>query len=711
MSAPTKTAPPSNSLAIHRLLRPRSVAIVGASPELGSLGGAVLANLERFGYSGAIHVISRTRKEINGRTCVPSIDDLPAGVDAIVLVLPEAAVFEALGACVRREAGSAIVFASGFAEMGEEGRRKQQRLASIAREGGLILNGPNCVGVANYVDGIPLTFEPLSEPSAGQSGVALIAQSGGLTTHLRLALASKGVPVAYTISTGNEAGVGAEDFLAYLVEDESTRVIALFLEQIRRPIAFLEWARGARRRGKPVVLLHPGRTQRARESAQSHTGALAGSYAAMKAVLEREGVLLVPTIDELIDVTALLARWPSPPSPGVAIVTNSGGFKAAMLDFCEELGVGLSAFAPATCEALKTMLPEFAPIDNPLDLTTITISKPGIYGQAAQAVLDDRNVGALLMSVIPGARQGQMARFASLLPVLERSQKPVAFAPFGDDAPLAEELIEALRRTGILLFKSGDRAMRALARLDAYGRAMRLLENAQAPAEVAALPVPGCGLIPEYRAKNYLAAAGIAIPDGALASNVADAQMIAARIGYPVVLKAQSNALPHKTEAGGIFVDIADSPMLAIGWEQLHQNVRRSRAGIELEGVLVEKMAPAGLELIVGAKRDPEWGSILMVGLGGIWTEALNDVRLLSGDADEAAILSEMGKLNGAQVLAGLRGAPRLDARAVANCAAILGGLMRATPELIEIEINPLRVYAEGAGVLALDALMKVASE
>ncbi len=706
MSAPAKTAPAAKLFAVERLLRPRSVAIAGATPEPYSIGGAVLANLERFSYSGAIHLVSRTRKEINGRSCVSSIDDLPLGIDTVVLVIPEAAVFDAVAACVRRQVGSAIVFASGFAELGEEGRRKQERLAAIARDAGLVLNGPNCVGVANYVHGIPLTFEPLSEPSTQQSGVALIAQSGGMTTHIRLALRAKGVPVAYTISTGNEAAVGAEDFLAYLAEDESTRVITLFVEQIRRPSVFLDLVRRARSRGKPVILMHPGRTERARESAQSHTGALAGSYAAMTAVLEREGVLLVPTIDELIDVTTLLARWPSPPSPGVAILTNSGGFKAVMLDLCEELGIQLPRFSPPTYEALKTVLPEFAPIDNPLDLTTVTISKPAIYGQAAQAVLDDPGVGSLLMSAIPGAPKGQMARFASLLPVLEQSVKPIAFAPFGDDAPLADELITAVRDRKIPLFRSSDRALRALARLDAHGRVMNAIHSAPANADLPRLPSPGSGLIPEFRSKKFLAAAGIAIPDGALARSVEEALAIAGRIGYPVVLKAQANALAHKTEAGGVITDVGDAARLAAHWEQL----RRNLASYTLEGVLVEQMAPAGLELIVGARRDPEWGPVLMIGLGGIWTEAFNDVRLLPAEAGEAEILREIHNLKGARLLAGIRGAPPLDEKAVARTAAILAGLMRATPELIELEINPLRVYPESAGILALDALINVAT-
>jgi len=702
----TRTAVSANPLGVERLLRPRSVAIVGAAPEPGSIGGNVLANLERFGYSGELHLVSRTRKEINGRACLASIDDLPLGVDAVVLVVPEAAILDAVAACIRRQVGAAIIFASGFAETGPEGLAKQDQLARMAREGGLILNGPNCVGVANYVDGIPLTFEPLSEPSAQQCGVGVIAQSGGMTTHLRLALRAKGVRVSYTVSTGNEAVTCAEDFLAYLVDDESTRVVTLFIEQFRRPRVFLELVRRASERKKPVVLMHPGRTQQGREAVVSHTGALAGSYAVMEAALQRESVILVSSLDELIDVSALAARWPLRPSGGLAILTGSGGFKAVALDSCEELSVELARFAPSTSESLKSMLPAFATVENPLDLTTATMSNPAIYGRAAQAVLDDPGVGALLMSVIPGALPGQMARFASLLPVLSQSSKPVVFAPFGDDAPLASELVDSLRAGEVPLFRSSDRALGALARLSGFGQAMRWPETVHAAGAAPVPPLKGNGPIPEYRAKNYLRAAGIPTPDGALVSSINAALEAAARIGYPVVLKAQAAALPHKTDAGGVIAGISDASTLAGEWERLHSNISRFNSSLELEGVLIEKQAPPGVEMIVGARRDPDWGPVLMVGLGGIWAEALQDVRLMSADAAEASIVGEIRKLKGAAVLVGWRGAAPLDIQSVATTLVTLGAILRCAPEVIEIEINPLRVYREGNGMLALDALM-----
>lgn len=694
----TETAP------VGRLLRPKSVAIVGASHEPASIGNNVLENLLRAGYRGELHLVSRNRKEINGRPCVPSIDDLPLGVDAVVLVVPESAVIDSVAACVRRKAGAAVIFASGFAETGEEGRAKQDQIVALARESGLMLLGPNCIGFRNFIDGVALTFEPLpdSVPSF-KTGVVAIAQSGAMTSNLRLALLAKGVPVACAISTGNEANIGVEDFLADCLDHPGNRVFALFIEQVRHPARFLGLVRRARREGKPIVLLHPGRTARARETAKSHTGALAGDYAVMKTVLEHEGVVLVNTMDELFDVTALLARWPEPSHLPIGAISNSGAFRGISIDFCAEIGLELATLTEPTKAALKSMLPAYAAIDNPLDITTVGLAQPQVFGNTAQAMLDDPGVGGLVLAFIPGTPQFQMVRCRSLLPAIENSPKPVAFSMFGDETPLGEEFPRTLRERGLPLFRSPDRAMRAMAHVSAYGHARMQVSRSPAPV-IRALRIAERGSVPEYRAKTYLASLGIEIPRGGLAHTPDEAEALADKIGYPVALKAQAAALPHKSDAGGVIIGIRDASALRAAWRKLHENIARAKPGLALDGVLVEAMAKPGLEMIVGARRDPEWGTILIVGLGGVWTEALGDVRLLSPDLDQDAIIAALERLSGAALLAGMRGAPAIDKQAVAKVAIMLADMMHADPALLDIEINPLMAYP--AGVVALDALM-----
>jgi acyl-CoA synthetase (NDP forming) len=283
----------------------------------------------------------------------------------------------------------------------------------------------------------------------------------------------------------------------------------------------------------------------------------------------------------------------------------------------------------------------------------------------------------------------------------------VAFAHFCDGTPLAPDFVAIMREHGIPLFASPDRAMRAMARLAEYGRILRQPAAHTVSTTPTTLPRAAGGTIPEHAAKPFLAAQGICIPAAGLAGNVAEAEAIASCIGFPVALKAQAGALAHKSDVGGVILNLADAAALRAGWDRLHDNIRRARPELRLEGVLVEAMAMPGLEMIVGARRDPDWGPVLMVGLGGLWTEALGDVRLMPPDLGEDAILAEIRRLKGAALLAGLRGAPPLDGRAVAATAAILGRIIRAAPELREIEINPLVVYP--SGVLALDALMHVA--
>jgi acyl-CoA synthetase (NDP forming) len=686
------------------LLRPRSVAIVGASPDRGSIGFNALENLLRAGYPGEIHLVSRSRNEIDGRPCVPSIDELPLGIDAVVLVVPEAVVVDSVAACARRQAGNAVVFASGFAETGAEGKEKQDRISAIAESSGMGLLGPNCIGFRNFAGNVALTFEPVTEPAPTVTeGAAVIAQSGAMTSNLKLALLAKGVPVTCAISTGNEAVLGVEDFLADCLDHPGNRVFALFIEQVRRPALFLDLVRRARREGKPIVLLHPGRTASARETAKSHTGAFAGDYQVMRAVLTHEGVVLVDTMDELFDTTTLLARWPEPSPLPIGAISNSGAFRGIAHDFCADLGLPLAKLTDETLAKLKAMLPAYAAIDNPLDITTVGLAQPQVFGNTAQAMLDDPGVGGVVLAFIPGAPEFQMVRCRSLLPAIEHSPKPVAFSMFGDETKLIEEFPRTLRERNLPLFRSPDRALRAMAHVNAYGRARACA--ATMPVSLAQpLRIVERGHVPEYRAKSYLAALGIAVPRGALATTLDEAAQAAKTIGYPVVLKAQSAALLHKSDAGGVIVGIADEAALRVQWGVLHDNIARARPGLALDGVLVETMAKPGLEMIVGARRDPEWGPILVVGLGGIWTEALKDVVLMSPEFDEDEIIAALASLKGAVLLDGMRGAPPSDQRAIAKVAATLGALMRSTPDLLDVEINPLVAYA--AGAVALDALM-----
>lgn len=703
-------------LPVERILAPRSIAIVGASADPRSFGGFVLANLERFGYSGEIHLVSRSSDAINGRPCVKAVDQLPEGIDLAVLAIPEAGVLDAVRSLGARRAHAAMLFASGYAEAGEEGRIKQEALAALAREANLLLVGPNCMGFTNLAAGIPLTFEPLAVRQPEQRpGVGVVAQSGFMAANLREAFLGRRLPTTAVFSTGNEVSVGVEDMVAHYIADPQTRVITVYAEQIRHPQLFLRLAASARKAGKPIVLLMPGRSARAREAAQSHTGALAGDHATAMAQLRSEAVVVVDSLDELVDATAILLRFPVPPAGGIAFMTGSGAMKNLALDFCDDLGMDLPALQQSTVDKLESLLPDYAVAENPLDYTTIGVRQPGLIGEVLLSMLDDPGIGNIVLAIPVGPSVAQRDKADHIIPVIARATKPAVLVLTGDNSPVESFFEEAIEASGVPMFRSADRALRALGKVVAYGESLqRAARTASAPAQALPLPgpVPANGIFAEYQGKAWLAKAGLVVPAGALAQTADQAVAIANRIGYPVVLKAQASELPHKSDVGGVLVGLTNEQALREGWDRLHANVASHRPGLKLDGGLVEAMGPRGLELVVGAKRDADWGPVVLVGLGGIWIEALKDVRLIPAGMAQEDIVVELGRLKAASVLQGIRGAAGVDLNAIARVVALIGEQMLANPQITEIDINPLIAYPADSGqpVLALDALV-VASQ
>jgi acetate---CoA ligase (ADP-forming) len=465
------------------------------------------------------------------------------------------------------------------------------------------------------------------------------------------------------------------------------------------PRAFLAAIRRCRAAGKPVVLMFPGRSVKSRQAAQSHTGALVGDYATMQTQVEDAGAIVVTTMDEMIDLAELLVRFPKPPSKGPGILTASGAFVGLANDMAEELGFEFPPVEPATLKRFQEILPPYGNYGNPLDVTAGFT--PASLPAATKALIDDPNIGMLFISfpirmgtIVQGFNSG-----------MAHSEKPKVLVALGDTSPLGPDVIEAVKQSPAVFSRSSDRMMRAIALYTRYGRLLARPRAATAK-PVTGLPKLGKGTQPEWLGKKVLAAAGIRVPDGDLARSADEALAIAKRIGYPVVLKAQAAALSHKTEAGGVILNLGDDRALRTAWDTLNSNIARAAPGVTLDGALVEKMSPKGIELMVGAKRDPGWGAVLLVGLGGIWVEALGDVQLLPADADSDRIKEALSKLRSAKLLAGVRGALPADVEAIAQAVMSVGRLMQTVPEIVEIDVNPLMVHGRGQGVTALDALI-----
>jgi acetate---CoA ligase (ADP-forming) len=480
----------------------------------------------------------------------------------------------------------------------------------------------------------------------------------------------------------------------------------MVVEQFRTPKLFLALARRARELGKPIVLQHPGRSAAAKASAATHTGAMSGDYEVMRTLVNSAGALVVDTLEELIDLGELLIRWPVLPKPGAAVLTESGAHKGMMLDFCESIGLALPEPSPASQKIIGAIAPDLILPTNPLDLTAQALIDPDLYRKTLEPLFADERYGSVVLTIILSSVAHNPRKMRYVINALDelKPQKPVLFAMLGEDVAVPPEIIGELRARGVPFFRSPERALRALARVTEFAVRRPAAPIASTPPAGKKIPA---GTLPEFRSKLILATeAEIPIPAAAVVTELASAKAAARQIGYPVALKAQAAALAHKSDAGGVVLNLRDEAALITAWEKLHADVAKARPGLALDAVLVEAMARPGIELILGARNDLDWGTVLVIGLGGVFAEALHDVRVLPPDLDAAAIVEELKALKGAALLSAFRGTPARDLGAVAAMAVKLAAFMRAHPEVAEIDLNPVMVYAQGEGALALDALI-----
>ncbi|HBH90454.1 MAG TPA: CoA-binding protein [Hyphomonadaceae bacterium] len=695
---------------LDRLLQPKSVVIVGASPTPGALGASVLENLERGGFKGDIHLVNPKRSDINGRPCVNAISELPDDIDAAVMSIPKAGVLPALRELAEKGVGGAVIFSAGFAEGGEEGLREQEEIARISREYGIAVEGPNCLGFVNNRDGVALTFvqTPAAELHNGE-GVAIVSQSGAMAAVLSTTLASKNLGVTLSVSTGNEAATGVQHYIEYLLDDPKTKAIAMIVEQFRHPKAFLDLAVRAREIGKPIILLHPGKSEAARESAATHTGAMAGDYAVMRTLVEHAGVIMADSLEQLGDLADVAMRAPNFGEGGTVVLTESGAFKALSLDLAEEVGLELPVLTDDDTPALRAAMPDFVPVSNPVDLTAQALVDPDLYRRSIDALLTDDRVGCVLLGIIQTDVKTTSAKLPSIINAIEtiKPDRPVIYSGLDEGADVPKEYLDKLRSLGVTCFPTAERAIRAIARMTEAAKAK---DTGASPQSVNVSLPSGAGVIPEYKSKDILRGASIAFPNGELATTAAEASAAAEKLGYPVVMKAQSSELSHKSDAGGVVLNLNSAAEVEVAFDQMSKNIEAYAPGMNLDGVLIESMSGKGVELILGAKRDPQWGPVILIGFGGVSAEVLKDFRVLAPDLSHDAVKGEILKLKGAPLLTGFRGAQPVDLDAIADAVVRMGALMLSEARIQEIDLNPVIARPVGQGVDALDALMLVSA-
>lgn len=696
---------------IHKMLNPRSIAVVGATPRMqygGKLLERVLASRERV----RVYPVNPRYDEVMGERCYASVDDLPEAPDVATVIVPHHAVLETLQACRAKGVGSAIVITAGFSERGEADRRAlQEQVGAFARESGVRMSGPNCLGLANVRDDVWLTAASRVD-SLVPGPVGLVCQSGASLFGTFLARAEDlGLGMSYAVSTGNEADLEFADFARYLLDDEGTRVIAGFIEGFKNARKFIEVAKLAQQRGKPIVLIKIGRSDLGSRAAGSHTAALTGSDPLYDAVCRQYGVVRVENYDELLEVAQLLARTRAPASRGVAVVSHSGGVNSLTADMIGREQMQLPELSDPARDAIHQILKGFGWAANPADVTGRAHGED--FPSIMQHLIDEPEVSTLVVASSGGDLQAEQ-----VVALRKRTEKNVVCLWTGSrNQPVG---LPTLKAQGVPLFYNPDALARGLRRQFDYHdrRARRMARegvHAQATAGAAgaaqlklldALQAGGGGTLSESQSKSLIAAWGVPVSRDACVASKEEAVAAAAQAGYPVVMKIDSPDIPHKTEAGGVRLGLRSAAEVATAYDEIMASARAHAPEARLRGVTVQEMVADGIEVIVGISHDEQLGPTLLFGSGGVTVEVHGDVTLRHCPIGLEEAHEMIREVKVSRLLAGFRGRPPADIDALAQALVCMSGMaVQLEGRLLELDINPLRVLPKGQGVKAVDAL------
>jgi acyl-CoA synthetase (NDP forming) len=694
--------------ALRALFHPAAIAVVGASDDPVKIGGRPLAFLLRHGYQGRVFPVNPARATVQGLPAFASLGAIPEPVDLAIVVVPAEHVLDTLEACAAKRVQVAIVFSSGFAEMGEAGRETQGRIRALAARTGLRVVGPNCQGFAHLPSRLVATFaSPFLGERLDTGPIAMVSQSGAMAGMLYEMARAAGLGMNYWVSTGNEADVEAAEILGEVVEDPETRVACCYLEDVKDARRFREALGRAHRRGVPVFVLKAGRSAQGRRAASSHTGALAGEDQVYDAVFRDWGVFRAADPADLLRLPQAFLRYREA-GPRVAILSNSGGLGVLSVDLCVDLGLVPADLAPETLAGLRATLPEFAAAANPVDLTAQVLTDPGMLLRALDLVERDPGVDVLVYQIALWSEATPAGRFVGeVASVARRGRKVVAVS-----CP-QRWVVDAFRAAGVLAFDDPTTALRSLACLV---RATRQRARWLARTTGEAPPPPEAphdlpraasaeGFLSEWSSRRVLEPFGLPLVESALVADPDEAVTAAGRLGYPVALKVCSADLPHKSDVGGVALGLGDAGAVAAAAAGILSQVGRRAPAARLEGLLVQRQARGALELALGVKTDPVFGPVVMVGAGGVLVEALRDFRLLLPPIDAGAAEEALRGLRIGALWDGIRGEKPLDLPAAVDLVIRLGEAARALAGRIgEIDLNPVLVGRRGEGAVALDA-------
>jgi acyl-CoA synthetase (NDP forming) len=700
---------------LERFFNPRSIAIIGASQDLVTISGQPLKHLQSHGYRGNLYPVNPKYQEILGVKCYASLEVLPETPDLALVLINAARVADTLRQCGKIGVPYAIIYSSGYSEVGGKGVDMQQELAAIAREFNIGVIGPNCQGMINAADKVYAGFGSVFGDDYDAGAVSMVSQSGGFGfSVMNLAAKDGGLNFRQMVTTGNEIGVSSLDFMDYFIDDPQTEIIVGYIEGLKDAHRLIEVGARALQKKKPILAWKVGNTEQGQRAAVSHTANLGGAMALYKTAFRQAGIIQVDDIQDVIDYGRAFRCGKLPAGNRVAIITISGGAGILMTDECVGRGMQLPQLAPATTEKLRAIVPSFGSLINPVDVTAAIFSDMSMISRTLNAILDDPNVDSIAMinASLPGETAARIA--AEITAVAKHTDKPIFLAWSARDA-VAREAYAKLDELKIPHYKSPVRCGRALAVLSAYAEALRRGEAQHAEKAPVIVSKEARKLlagkrddVSEYAAKQILAHYGISVTKEELAASKERALAIAGRIGYPVAMKVQSPDIPHKTEAKAVRLGLTSDADAAAAYDEILRNAKAYKPAARIEGVLVQEMVAGGIEAILGVTNDKLFGPAVMFGLGGIFAEVLKDVAFRLAPVTKSAALEMIAEIKGYAVLTGARGAAHADIDALADAIVRLSALaVDLKDHVAELDINPLFVFAEGKGVKAGDALIK----
>lgn len=696
---------------LEPIFEPRSIAVIGASRTPGTVGYEIVHNLLADGYTGAIYPVNPKASAVHSIPAYPTVSDIPHDIDLGIISVPKQMVIATAEECGRKGVRALVVISAGFKEIGGSGVEREQELLEVAVRYGMRMVGPNCLGVLNTSPAVSMnaTFAPIMPPPGP---VSFASQSGAMGVTILDYAAEYGIGVNHFVSVGNKADVSGNDLIEYWSRDPATRVILMYLENFGNPQKFTRIAREVTRH-KPIIAVKAGRTAAGARAASSHTGALAGLDSATDALLAQCGVIRVETVEDLFDLAMAFSHLPVPTGNRVAIVTNAGGPGIIIADACESNGLRIAELSEDTQAKLRAALPEEASVRNPVDM--IASATPATYRVVLDAVLQDEHVDAVVAAFVPPLRVKQEEVAASIVEVRQKHPgKPMLAVLMGRKG--LPEGREKLNEAHVPAYIFPESAAKALAAMYQYRQWLERpiglvphfeVDRSAADAIMARQRAAGGGYLPAEDVFRLLQAYGLSTLQSRLARTRQEAAAIADEMQVPVVMKIVSPQIVHKTDVGGVALDLRTPDEVERAWDTMMQRVAAKQPEAEIHGVVIEQYVRGGRETIIGMSQDPSFGPVLMFGLGGIYVEALRDVSFRIQPVSDIDAKEMVRAIRGIKLLEGVRGEPPADLPAIEEAIQRVSQLVGDFPEIAELDINPLVVFEHGT--IAVDARIRIA--